>query len=131
MTHAAKVTVAAVLVTACSAHSHHTASRSPTTSPSPSGASTEATISGHLLAVGGPAPARPIPGRVQVVHEASWQYVNVGSDGAFSIALTPGTYHLTATSPLYNSGHAICNALQPVTVSAGQTVTADVLCQEK
>jgi hypothetical protein len=62
---------------------------------------------------------------------ATWQDVRVAGDGVFRIGVPPGTYTMTGTSPLYNSGHTVCHAQQPTTVAAGDAVTADVYCQEK
>jgi hypothetical protein len=49
--------------------------------------------------------------------------------GRFSAELKPGLYVVTATSPDYRSGGAICEAVHPVRVSAGKTAPVKVLCQ--
>lgn len=104
-------------------------------SPAPS-ASGRGTVSGHLFAVGGPAPGspRPLSGSVTLIlstNHSKVAQVPVGADGAFSIDVLPGQYELAGTSPLYNGGKVTCNATSPVTVKVGATVTADVYCQER
>lgn len=103
------------------------------THPTP-GTAADGVIHGRLLAVGGPPgiSPRPLPGKVKAVGAGSTSHVaTVTADGSFRINVAPGTYALTGTSPLYDSGHAQCRAQQPVRVSAGEAVTADVYCQEK
>lgn len=49
--------------------------------------------------------------------------------GRFSAELKPGVYVVTATSPDYQSGGAVCEAVHPVRVSAGKAASVEVLCQ--
>jgi hypothetical protein len=125
--------VSILFVAACSGSRHHPTS-TPVDAASPSGTSSVGSaITGHLVAVGGvQAGNRPLSGRVEVVGpDATWRDVTVRADGAFRIPTPPGTYMLTGTSPLYNSGRAVCRADRPVVVTSGQVVTADVFCLEK
>ena len=80
------------------------------------------TISGHLYRVGGPAPGlpSPMPGTIYVSGGPS---VPAGSDGSFSVAVSPGTYTLSGQSP-----DGLCRARHPVTVQAGEVVKVDVIC---
>jgi hypothetical protein len=90
------------------------------------------TISGHLFAVGGPAPGapRPLPGTVFFTGRFG-VHVDVASDGTFSVILPQGTYTLAGRSPLYGDGKYVCQATAEVTVRSGGVTSADVLCQEK
>ena len=49
--------------------------------------------------------------------------------GRFSAELQPGVYVVTATSPDYQSGGAVCEAAHPARVSAGKTALVKVFCQ--
>ncbi len=90
------------------------------------------TISGHLLAVGGPAgiPNRPLSGTVSLKGSDNFQ-VAVGPDGSYSLSVPQGTYSVSGRSPLYQGGQRICRASHPVTVTKGAVVKADVFCQER
>ena len=92
-----------------------------------------ATINGTLEAVGGPAPGspRPLPGNVTAAGRGHRYTASVGSTGAYTITLPVGTYTLTGRSPLYQSGTLDCQAEDPVAVTSGGTVTANVYCQER
>ena len=83
------------------------------------------TITGHLYRVGGPAPGlpSPMPGTIYVSGGSS---VAAGSDGSFSVAVSPGTYTLSGRSP--DMGNALCRARHPVTVQAGAVVKVGVIC---
>jgi hypothetical protein len=121
------LTLAAMgLVAACaSTHSH-----SPAPTSSLAGA---ATLTGNFLAAGGPAEAspNPLPGSVTIAGPVT-QHVTVGPDGKYAATLPPGTYTVTGTSPQYNDGAATCRTdSDTVTLTAGQSAAADVLCQEK
>jgi hypothetical protein len=94
-------------------------------------------ISGTLEAVGGPprptgssAAGRPLPGQVTVTGAGHTYAVVVGQTGQYSLSVPPGTYTITARSPLYQSGAADCRAQNPATVAADRNVQADVACQE-
>ena len=95
-----------------------------------------ATLRGHLLWVGGPAPGTtaPHPGIIHVVNadDSIDQMVVAGDDGRWEIYLPPGTYRVLATSPGYGSttgDFAACSADRAIAVDAGQTVAMDVFCQ--
>jgi len=130
----------ALALTACSGSGGHRTAPAVSHPLTPSSAAygttasrAQGNITGHLLAVGGvAATSRPLSGKVELIGpNAAWRDIAVQADGAFRFTTAPGTYGLTGTSPLYNRGHALCRALQPVSVSGGETVKADVLCQER
>lgn len=55
----------------------------------------------------------------------------VGPDGAFSVAVQPGTYAVFGRSPMFNvnGGPATCAAERnPVKVGAGADVVINVVC---
>jgi hypothetical protein len=93
-----------------------------------------ATVTGRLLAVGGPAgtPNRPLRGTV-ILHGPGGSIVKapVGRDGKFQIQIAAGRYRIEGKSPDYLSGTGICRTdARTTTLILGKTVTADVLCQE-
>ncbi len=111
---------------------------------SPNGSSPQpatGTISGRLLAVGGPADeSRPLGGRIFAssrgnifVPTGSGRFTgSVGSDGEYSITVPPGHYTVEGRSPQYNGGRTPCLAAKmPVIVRDGGDVVANVLCQMK
>lgn len=82
----------------------------------------EGRIQGQLSAVGGPFPgeARPTAGTVKLEDGAgSWQMVEVGSDGRFSVTVSVGTYSVSALT---------CSDVVEVTVVHEQVASADVVC---
>ncbi len=90
-------------------------------------------VTGHLLAVGGPAPGRdrPLPGRVVATNAAGQRFtVTVGPAGRYTISLPPGAYTLTGYSPHVRSGHGAmrCIAIHPVTVRASHRALRNVIC---
>lgn len=87
----------------------------------------KATITGHLYRVGGPPPGlpSPMPGTIYVSGGSS---VPAGSDGSFSLTVSPGTYTLLGHSPAIEDGNAVCQAGRSVTVQAGAVVNVDVIC---
>ena len=89
------------------------------------------TVTGHLFAVGGPAPGlpRPLPGSVLVSGQDEFR-VTVGSDGRYSVPVPEGTYEVSGRSPLYQGGHDVCHATSRVAVTTDSVSTADVFCQE-
>jgi hypothetical protein len=99
-----------------------------------SAASGHGTIRGRLLAVGGPAgiPNRALPGTVTLTNTRTHlhQSVPVGADGRYSVPVTPGRYTIDGRSPKYGSGRYACHAPQPVQITTGTTVHADVICEE-
>jgi hypothetical protein len=53
-------------------------------------------------------------------------------DGTFSASVKPGTYQIYGLSPQYNGGDGLCEPEdRTVTVTAGDRVVVDVLCQMK
>jgi hypothetical protein len=97
-------------------------------------ASIAATITGRLLAIGGPAqPAgRPLAGTVTVTSNGGKPLtLTVGSSGRYSITVAPGTYQVQGHSPLYQDGKWPCRALKPADAAARTTTTVNVYCQEK
>lgn len=91
------------------------------------------TLSGSLLAIGGPAPGspRPLAGKVTAEgHHVSYS-ATVGPSGRFSLQVAGGVYTLKGSSAQFNDGTTACLAENPVTVAQGRAVNADVYCQEK
>ena len=88
-------------------------------------------MTGGALATTLPA-TRPVLGNVTAT-SASGTSVRVatGANGAFTIQLPPGTYSVTATSPVYDSGMTICATNGgAVSVSSGHRTTVLVSCDE-
>ncbi|HET9974378.1 MAG TPA: hypothetical protein VFQ68_39525 [Streptosporangiaceae bacterium] len=88
-------------------------------------------LTGHLYAVGGPAPGtrRPWPGTVTLTGSGMHRDIKVGAVGGYSAWVPPGTYTVAGRSPLYQDGTGACRATGPVTVASGHRTEADVLCQ--
>jgi hypothetical protein len=99
------------------------------------GSGSSGSISGHLLAVGGPAPGppRPLPGEVVVTDASgvSVATVEVASDGRFSVEVPAGNYTVEGRSKYYNGGSTACFAKKPVAIAGGSSIETDVFCQEK
>ena len=117
---------ATCLAAACTA----THSRPPAPTPS---AATSATLTGHLLEVGGPAPgsARPVSGSITLDGPVS-RHVTVGPDGKYSVVVPVGTYAVTGAMGDDASSSVGCRTIaDAVTLAAGETVAADVICSVK
>ena len=117
------------LLAACSSGPHPAG---PATTSAPAGlASAEGTLTGHLYAVGGPAPGlpRPWPGTVTLTGPGVHLAIGVGAGGRYSVRVPAGTYAVAGRSPLYQDGTRACRATGPVTVASGHRTEADVLCQ--
>lgn len=93
------------------------------------------TVTGDLVAIGGPAPgaARPLVGTV-VAHRGTATDGPVaasapaGADGRFSLTVPPGTYELTGTSSFVDGGRGLCVS-NPITVtSSGPATEVAVIC---
>lgn len=85
-------------------------------------------LRGHLYVTGGPAPGMKAPraGTVVVTHAGCRQEIAVGEDGAYSVAVPPGTYSVAGTNP--RIAPAPCNGRSAVAVARGATVVVDVSC---
>lgn len=89
-------------------------------------------VTGKLLRVGGPAPGSPVPlpGEVTLTNVTSGtKYAtSAGSDGRFDLAVPPGTYQVTAKSPLVHVGtkEMVGRATGPVHVGKGTTKSVKV-----
>jgi len=94
--------------------------------------SVPATVGGLLEAVGGPPglPVRPLPGTVRLQGPRTYT-ARVDRTGRYEVAVVPGRYESSGTSPLYQDGQARCNALRTVMAVAGRHTTANVYCQER
>jgi hypothetical protein len=90
-------------------------------------------LTGHLYAVGGPAPGtrRPWPGTVTLTGSGMHRDIKVGAGGGYSAWVPPGTYVVAGRSPRYQGGAAACRAVALATVTSGHRTKADVLCQLK
>lgn len=92
----------------------------------------DATVTGVLRMTGGPAGAdQPGVSGVVVLRSSRGPEITTtaGSDGTFAVAVPPGSYTVTGTSPQYADGGGTCRATDPVTVSAGARADVDVACQ--
>jgi hypothetical protein len=122
---------------ACSSGGRKTADRgtdstgSSIVQPAPSAATTPApgdeAVSGTLVLSGGPYPGHVIPvaGEVRahfVGTEAPPIIAVADEEGRFGFRLHDGRYQLSATSPSYNGGMAICESGQVVVVGAPSSV---------
>jgi hypothetical protein len=111
------VMVASVLLASCS---------SPNGPPGPTG-----TLTGTLQAVGGAGGVGPraLSGQI-TLHGSSGHIVGitVGADGRFSNHVPVGTYTVSAQSPQYEGGNAVCRASGPVVVTKGVTTKVQVAC---
>jgi hypothetical protein len=89
------------------------------------------TISGRLVAVGGPAglAPRPLRGTVQFAGPDTGS-VTVGNDGSFRIDVATGTYALEGHSPLYNGGRVACRPRANAVVHEAATTNVLVMCEE-
>ena len=106
------------------------ASSSSRPAPTNAPAATEGHISGVLLISA--MYTKTTAGTVTLDGPVS-RLVRVGSDGRFAASVPAGQYRLTGHSPLYGSGAYPCKTVgdAPVTVAAGATVAAQVVCVEK
>jgi hypothetical protein len=88
------------------------------------------TISGRLVAVGGPVTRpRPLRGTVEFTGPETKE-VTVGSDGTFQIDVPAGTYIVEGRSPLYNGGRSPCRPSANAVVHDAATTNVLVTCQE-
>jgi hypothetical protein len=102
----------------------------------------QGSVTGTLRLVGGPAPGadNPAAGEVYAFTSASLTgtptaKVKTGSNGSFSLNLSPGTYYLAATSPSFSidppPATPPCRGDKPAVVSRGTASRIDVLCHMK
>ncbi len=91
------------------------------------------TITGRLLAVGGPAPgtARPLSGTVRLENVATHvaTEVPVGRNGRYSASVSVGTYEVKGRSPMYGDGGYACAAEKTVAATTKMTAVSNVYCQ--
>jgi hypothetical protein len=75
-------------------------------------------VTGQLVEIGGPPPGGPrgVPGTVRFAGGDRPVSVDTDADGHFAVALPPGTYTVTGTSPAYGDGHYTCQADGPLAV---------------
>ena len=114
------VIAASVLLASCS---------SPDGPPGPTG-----TLTGTLQAVGGPSGVGPRALSGQITLHGSSGHITgiaVGTNGRFSVPVSVGTYTVSARSPQYEGGTAVCRASGPVVVTKGLTSSLELDCQEK
>lgn len=86
-------------------------------------------ISGGIHGPGQPA-LRGVPGVITVSGMGNHRTVDARSDGSFSLTLSPGSYVLSGRTPnfILNGHQGLCEAAAAVTISAGRTTTASVVC---
>lgn len=86
-------------------------------------------VTGHLFGTGGVAPGTKVTwaGTVTVTGKGVRRVVKVGDDGAYSLIVPPGTYSVSGASPAH-TGSVSCPASKKAHVTAGRTVTVDVIC---
>ncbi|MCW2857004.1 MAG: hypothetical protein JWR52_2619 [Marmoricola sp.] len=124
--------VLALTVAGCGGTAASTTPPTPTNSLLPS--IKVATLSGRLIAVGGPvASDAPLAGTITITGPGgSVVHAAVSRTGAFQIQLSPGTYRLSGRSPQFGGGTTDCHTATPTTILvADRTVTADILCQRR
>jgi len=97
-------------------------------SPSQSPVAESGTIRGRLVLAG--MSIRPVPGTVQLTGPSRYNAV-VGDDGTFTVAVVPGAYVGTGTSPLYSGGKGTCRTATNIAVATGATVQVEVDCVMK
>ena len=92
---------------------------------------TTGTLEGQVVYVGGPAAGspRPLAGGAVMLEGAERTTATMSQQGHFSAEVEAGVYVVTATSPDYKSGGAVCEAAHPVRVSAGKVSSVEVFCQ--
>lgn len=92
-----------------------------------------ALVRGTLQQVGGPAGTQPKPlsGRITFRHaDGAVATTSVDESGRYAIALDPGDYTITGTSPQFQGGAVDCTTVKPViTLTVEDVTVADVLCQ--
>jgi hypothetical protein len=101
------------------------------TSTSVAPAASGSDVSGQLRLTGGPSSASEhgTSGTVYfVASDGTKTTVSAAVDGAFSVRLKPGVYTVTGASPLYGDGKYVCQADNPVTVSADRRADVLVAC---
>lgn len=125
------VLVAAAAVGGCSAGDRTSTSAATSARDTSGGEAKTGTLTGYVVYVGGPAPGspRPVAGGAVMFAGTERTTTAMSDHGHFSAELEPGVYVVTATSPDYKSGRAVCEAAHPVRVSAGRTASTHVICQ--
>jgi hypothetical protein len=90
----------------------------------------QASVSGVLVGIGGPAavPPRHWAGTIRVRGSAVATF-DTDDHGHFSRVLPAGTYRFTATSPSYDGGHGTCRAEGRVRLRAHHPAHVRVVCQ--
>jgi hypothetical protein len=124
--------ILAILLTACTSSSSRDSLSGGEVEPACCPPPQDATVSGVLVGVGGPARAavQHWSGTIHV-SGAGFTTLRTDSRGHFSADLAPGTYRFTATSPSYDEGRGECMAPGPVRLRSHATVHVRVLCQLK
>ena len=86
------------------------------------------TVTGRLVAVGGPTPReRPLPGTVRFTGPET-KSIPVGKDGRFRIELQTGSYTVVGHSPLYQGSMYACRPDGNPVVHDSATTNILVVC---
>jgi hypothetical protein len=99
-----------------------------------SSGSAKGTITGSLMAVGGPVgnAAQPLPGTVVLMNSSGRSTtMTVSDDGIFEVHVAAGSYSLSGSSPLFGDGRYDCLADGPVQVQVSTPVMVEVDCAMK
>ncbi len=121
--------VAAATITACSGG--RSADRPPATSSTRIASQDSGVLTGHFYAVGGQSPTlkRPLAGALIITGSGSSTLeVPVEADGAYSVSLKPGIYHLAGRSPAFSRSGGTCPATDDAEIAAGKVTTVNTAC---
>lgn len=115
----------------CSRPSHGAAAGHDGLALTPAGTEAVGELSGTLTLSGLANNGKPLDGLITATGPGG-KYHAVVHHGRFGIALPPGTYTVTGTSPTFNRGKGTCNIVGgSVNIHPGHTTSAHVECAEK
>ena len=88
------------------------------------------TVQGKLVISAGLSMAEPVAGSVSFSRmgtSPSIVTVKVGNSGVFRVRLNPGSWHVSGSSPKFESGEHGCSA-STLILSSSETLTVSVIC---